>query len=628
MTMSELHLIVLWELAREQESRILADVPNHLELVHSEVLQWPSDPAVCYGRFYGANLEDVQCKVRTCGGGPFLVILVRDRNPEYGLRETSRGLERVNLKLFDLKMRYRSWTGGGHKVHTTNSSEEAKRDVLLLTGHTVEDWEKGRAAGALKVLPGQDGWGSLRELFGFLGRVMPYVVLRNAETLPDRFDPAVHGDIDLLVPDARACASVLGARKVFPEAHRVHYEVRVGGRPVRFDFRFVGDGYYDRKWERDMLSGHIERDGVFLLPREDAFYALVYHAVYQKREIAADYPGKAKALAAAAGISGISFDDWLPALEEFLKRRGYGKPVPQDTSVFWNGRTVGWQDLAAEISELSGVTDIRPFRLEDVRGGTPLKTFFLSGRYGERSCFIKYSPFARGLTAAEWRMPQTLAETEFGLFVRPLFWHVTRDGGAFVVQEMVDGTPLETLIRRNDPILRDRAETVAGDLTAIAEALDRAGIVHRDVRPANLLVRPDGHVTLIDFQFAIRRDAVREDAFLQQNPRILYVLGEEYAPARGRWNDAHAIRAVLRLLPQSVARDAAINQLEPLAARPTRVASCSKGMMKYMRRRLRRLRRKKLLAKFFKSRRRKLDRRFEAEFEALTYAVANWDVTN
>lgn len=624
--MSELHLIVLWELAREQESRILADIPKHLDLVHTEILRWPCDPATCYGRFYGANLKDVQCKVRTCGSGPFRIVIARDRNPVYGLRETSRGLERVNVKLFDLKMRYRSWTGGGHRVHTTNSSEEARRDVLLITGRPLDVWAAGRPAGSLTVLPGQGGWADLRSLFAFLGTSLPYAVLRNAETLPDRFDPTLHGDIDLLVPDDEACAYLLGARKVFPQPYRVHYEVQVGGRPVRFDFRHVGDGYYDSTWERDMLERRIARDGIFVLAPEDAFFALLYHALYQKREIAEDYPAKLAALADAAGVPGGDLDGWLPRLEAFLDVKGYSRPMPQDKSVFWNVRLVEWKSLADEIADLSGVTDLRPFRVIELRAGMPLRTFFFSGRFEGRSCFVKYSPVARSLTAAEWRQPQLARQQDEAVFVRPLLWHVTKDGGAFVVQEMINGRPLSMLLRSGDAVLAEKGETIVSDLVRIAEALGRAGIVHRDIRPANLLVGDDGHVTLIDFQFAIARTARSDDDYVQDNPRIAYVLGEGYALAHGQWNDVHAICQVLRQLPPSAVREAALARLQPLSLGPTRVASCSRRMMKWMRRRLARLRRRKFAAFFLPSARARLDRRFEVEFETLSYAVSHWRV--
>lgn len=621
--MSELHLVVLWEFARGEEKRILEDLPRHVEVFHTEVLRWPGDPKACFGRFYGANLADASGKVLTCGGGPFRLIVVRDNAPRYGLVETSRGLESANLNLFELKTLYREWTGGGHKVHTTNTVAEAEHDIFFLTGHTAAEWASGRPSGDLQVLPGQGGWASLRELFSFLGRFSPYVVLRNAETLPDGFDPTLHGDIDLLVENADATARLLGARKVFPEPHRVHYEVTVAGRPVRFDFRFVGDGYYDTRWERQMLSRRVAADGVFLLHPEDAYFALVYHALYQKFEIAPDYVSKAAALAAAASLPWTDYADALSRLEEFLARNGYDKTRPADISVRWNERLVGWRKLADEMAALSGATDIRPVRLEAIRAETPLRTSFYSGVLHGRKCFIKYSPYAKELTAAEWRYPHLLASNGDGArFEHVHFWHVTADGGSFSVADWIEGETLDALLERHDPILIERANVLAADAVSIADALARARIVHRDIRPANLIVGSDGHLTLIDFQFAAPFGTAPEGPWLDSCPRVLDGLGAEYALGRGQWNDRFSLRRTLAELPPSPARDRALAALADGADIPTKTASYSQERMNWIVRRRKRLLRMRFAAIFSKRKKRNFERKFADELDFLNRALA------
>lgn len=150
--MTELHLIVLWEKARVAEERILADIREKLELVTTGLLSWPGDAERCFGEFYGAKLPEAKGKVAECGSGTFRYVVVRDTNPRYAWEDTSRGLERVNETLFTLKNLYRSWTGGGHKVHTTNSPQEFARDIKLLTNHSAEEWEKGLVTGVVEVV--------------------------------------------------------------------------------------------------------------------------------------------------------------------------------------------------------------------------------------------------------------------------------------------------------------------------------------------------------------------------------------------------------------------------------------------------------------------------------------------
>ncbi len=585
----ELHLIVLWEKARAEEDRILADIARHVEIVAKVELSWPGDAVDCYGRFYGAKLLEAAGKVKICGDGPFLLVVVRDRRPRYGWRETSRGGELVNLRLFAMKSRYRAWTGGGHRVHTSNSPAETRRDIFLLTGRRMEEWKDGAPDGPLEVLPGRDGWPSLRALFDCLGETMPYVVLRNYEMLPDAFDPSLHGDIDLLVQDAGECAGVLGARKVFPESFRVHYEVAVAGQPVRFDLRFVGDGYYDERWERAILSGGVDRGGVRVPAPEDAFHSLVYHALFQKRAVAPDYEGKARECAAAAGLPGDSFEQWLPMLEDFLAARRYRVTRPCDESVYLDDLLPRWREIADAMRAWYPLEDIRPAGLASRTVNPSLPELFFSAKVDGRPCFVKYSPVAPRAIAAEWTFPRRFRRTRPDLCVEPLFWHVAA-GGAFVVLERLEGRTLEDHLAAGTRFTPEETERIVADLKDMAATLAAAGIVHRDIRPANLMVSPDGHVKLFDFQFAVDRDDhVEYLYFAERHKELLYPLGAGYACGPGHWNDRHSIIKCLERLPDCAGKAAAIEELSVGLADHDRRARLPDWMFRKLKKEYRRL---------------------------------------
>ncbi|MER7482601.1 serine/threonine-protein kinase [Streptomyces sp. NPDC126510] len=87
--------------------------------------------------------------------------------------------------------------------------------------------------------------------------------------------------------------------------------------------------------------------------------------------------------------------------------------------------------------------------------------------------------------------------------VAGLYEYVESPGGAAIVMELVDGVPLRTLLRREGPLAAEAALVVLkGSLLGLADA-HRLGVVHRDYKPENVLVVPDGSSKLVDFGIAV-----------------------------------------------------------------------------------------------------------------------------
>ena len=72
----------------------------------------------------------------------------------------------------------------------------------------------------------------------------------------------------------------------------------------------------------------------------------------------------------------------------------------------------------------------------------------------------------------------------------------------WLVMEYVEGTDLSELIRQRGRLGPDDAAPILAQVASALAAAHGAGIVHRDVKPSNILVAPDGQVKLSDFGIA------------------------------------------------------------------------------------------------------------------------------
>ena len=80
----------------------------------------------------------------------------------------------------------------------------------------------------------------------------------------------------------------------------------------------------------------------------------------------------------------------------------------------------------------------------------------------------------------------------------------------YLVTEYVDGENLEQRIARRGVLPVGETLAILHQASAALDAAHRRGIIHRDVKPANMLIRADGHVLLTDF--GVAKDATRAGA--------------------------------------------------------------------------------------------------------------------
>src|SRR4051812_25750234 len=72
----------------------------------------------------------------------------------------------------------------------------------------------------------------------------------------------------------------------------------------------------------------------------------------------------------------------------------------------------------------------------------------------------------------------------------------------YLVMEYVDGPPLSSLLEQKGQLSDTETWSVLGQTAAALAAAHAVGVVHRDVKPGNILICPDGWVKVTDFGIA------------------------------------------------------------------------------------------------------------------------------
>ena len=346
-----LGLLVIWSSEQSMRDGLLQHARTLFDVRRVHAVRWT--PALVAANCARLNRAGIQPPPGPGDPGPLLVVTVfgaPSSDPVAALRQRA---------------------GAPAQVHPSLSPPAAARDLMLLLGtdpvaHLAScpgPWD-GRVEEVSRDLTGAQGWSSGNELFRALDHTVRYVVLRNFEQVPESLHVGSHEDVDLLTDDYEDIVRVLNPRRhprCIPSTGGPHW-VRINGKDVWFDLRFVGDDYYDPQWARRLLDGRVWNPRGFFAPNdEDYFESLAYHTIVHKRVFAPDYGPRLAAMARAAGRAGddaAALHDPARVKQEvdaILARRGFRYCRPRDVNVFYNFEAIGhrWPRMQRKLAGLT-----------------------------------------------------------------------------------------------------------------------------------------------------------------------------------------------------------------------------------------------------------------------------------
>ena len=177
-----------------------------------------------------------------------------------------------------------------------------------------------------------NNWNKPEEIFKLLNSTVNYVILRNFENFPDELISSKHADVDILTDEKFQIPFFLNMKKI--NAENVGYSplIEINGKKVKFDLRYVEDGYYDQIWAKNILKHRIKTSKGFFVPsNEDYFYSLLYHMLIHKNKIQKDYcdrlfeiiPDSIKEKYVRQDFDNL--EKLMQILNNFMQKKGYKK---------------------------------------------------------------------------------------------------------------------------------------------------------------------------------------------------------------------------------------------------------------------------------------------------------------
>ncbi|RAL37794.1 hypothetical protein DM860_000488 [Cuscuta australis] len=169
-----------------------------------------------------------------------------------------------------------------------------------------------------------------------------------------------------------------------------------------------------------------------------------------------------------------------------------------------------WEAIQAVRARDGGVLDLRHFRLLKKLGSGDIGSVHLSELCGTK-CYFAIKVMDKASLASRKKLIRSQTEREIlqsldHPFLPSLYTHFETERFSCLVMEFCPGGDLH-MLRQRQPGKHFSEQAVkfyVAEVLLALEYLHMLGIVYRDLKPENVLVREDGHIMLSDFDLSLR----------------------------------------------------------------------------------------------------------------------------
>jgi serine/threonine protein kinase len=552
-----LHTLIIWQSGFKYLSKLLWEVSSEFEVKYAEKIEWsPSEIHKNLTKIYpNRDFDERSPKVREIGGNELIMVMAVDLDQDIK--------DGVNLRVQNQKQGHR--INGANYLHISDHEEESLYNFQALTNRSKDEFLSLKDAPCLTVIRALEGdtlvaferprFNTIEEALEVLNQHEPYLIQRNWEGLPETLTLTGHDDIDLLVRDYYRTLTLLNAQPVFGDQKRVHHLIKIGDGLVPLDVRFVGDGYYDSVWQEGMLRRRVFHNGFYVPDEKDHFWSLLYHAVFHKQKISAEYENRLKELGEVipnfSGETLEGIEKSRDSLNQFLKQNRYRVPRPRDPSVRvvrnrWDRirrslnlrlRILQMAFLRKRRADLSRFTALKPLGKDLSQARIIKRNVFAVDEIIIKSCPKKRAFLLRN-------EKKVLEKLEASDVVPRVEGYIEDAENEYLILTRLPGKDLA----RRTYIGKADKEALRRGLDGIVTCLQSGNVIHRDIRPHNIMLE-GGTVKLLDFQFAM----VGGEQIQTTTPEERYVLSIVEKSLGDRWyrnalpleeKDAHAVEQI------------------------------------------------------------------------------------